>query len=234
MRSLCQYNPIMIADSLNEVGGRVYSGLEGFGVFTRFSLSAGRWLFRGVGRWARPSLIMPQLFQIGTRSIPVIMIVGGFIGMVLAIEAYDQFAAIGQEARLGGIIDISLVKEIGPVLAAIMLAGRVGGAVSAELGTMNVTEQLDAMRVMGADPIAYLVVPRVAACVLMIPILTIISDLTGIYGGYLITVRVFGVNTYDYWEFFQPVRGDVGLDLGYMQEHRVWIGDWLDQLLQGF
>src|SRR5690606_25983602 len=140
-------------------------------------------------------------YSIGTKSIPVVMIVGAFVGMVLGVEAYDQFAAIGQEARLGGIINISVVKQIGQVLAAVMLAGRIRRSVSAELGTMRVTEQLDAMRAMGADPIAYLVVPRVLACVVMIPLLTVFSDLMGIYGGYLVTVRGFEVNAQDYWSF---------------------------------
>lgn len=191
----------MIVDRLNNLGKIVIDLVEGCGEFTRFSMSTARWFFRGTNRWLRFDLLMPQFFSIGTRSIPVIMLVGAFIGMVLAIEAYDQFRAIGQEVRLGGIINISVVKQIGPVLAAIMLAGRVGGSVSAELGTMRVTEQLDAMRVMGADPIAYLVVPRVVACVLMIPILTVFSNLTGIYGGYVVTVQGYGVNAKDYWQF---------------------------------
>ena len=191
----------MLGSKLAYVGDQVVGQVEGFGQFTRFCGASSRWFFTAMGRWARPRLMMPQLYEIGTRSIPVVMVVGGFVGMVLAIEAYDQFAAIGQEKRLGGVINISVVKQIGPVLAAIMLAGRIGGSVSAELGTMNVTEQLDALRVMGTDPVAYLVVPRVVACVLMIPIMTVLSDLTGIYGGYLITVVGYGVNSDHYWEF---------------------------------
>lgn len=175
--------------------------VEGFGRFVRFCVSVCRWLWGGLKTWARPNLLFPQFYQIGTRSIPVMMVVGAFVGMVLAVETYDQFAAIGQALRLGGIINISVVKQIGPVLAAVMLAGRIGGSVSAELGTMRVTEQLDAMRVMGTDPVAYLVVPRVLACVVMIPILTVFSDLLGIYGGYLVTVRGFGVSAQGYWEF---------------------------------
>jgi len=185
------------------IGRQITDALDGFGRFTLFCMATWRWFWSGAGRWSRMNLLMPQLFQIGTRSIPVVMLVGGFVGMVLAIEGYNQFADIGMEERLGGIIDVSVVKQIGPVLAAVMLAGRVGGSVSAELGTMRVTEQLDALRVMGADPIAYLVVPRVVACVLMIPILTVFSDLTGIYGGYLITVRGFGVSSQAYWDFSQ-------------------------------
>ena len=160
-----------------------------------------RWFVAGATRRGSIRLLLPQLYHIGTRSIPVVLVVGTFMGMVLAVEAYDQFAAIGQESRLGGIINISVVKQIGPVLAAVMIAGRVGGSVSAELGTMRVTEQIDALSVMGADPVRYLVVPRVVACVLMVPILTIFSDLMGILGGYMVTVEGFGVQATAYWDF---------------------------------
>ncbi len=191
----------MIGAQLSFVGQKFTGSVEGFGRFTLFCGSVCRWVVYGFGKWARSHLLVPQFFQIGTRSIPVVMVVGMFVGMVLAVEMFDPFAAIGQETRLGGIINISVLKQIGPVLAAVMLAGRIGGSVSAELGTMRVTEQLDALRVMGSDPVAYLVVPRVVACVVMIPILTVFSDLLGIFGGYLITVRGFGVNAESYWEF---------------------------------
>lgn len=121
--------------------------------------------------------------------------------MILALEGYNQFQAIGQEGRLGAVINISVVKQIGPVLAAVMVAGRVGCALAAELGTMRVTEQLDAMRAMAADPIPYLVVPRFVACIIMTPILTLYSDLLGVWGGWLITVRFYGVSQYDFWNF---------------------------------
>jgi phospholipid/cholesterol/gamma-HCH transport system permease protein len=117
----------------------------------------------------------------------------------MAIETYAQFKTIGQENRLGSVINLSVVKQIGPVLAAVMLAGRVGGALTAELGTMNVTEQLDALRVMGADPIRYLVVPRFVACVLLTPMLTIYSDLLGVLGGWVISVHFLGVPNEPYW-----------------------------------
>jgi phospholipid/cholesterol/gamma-HCH transport system permease protein len=130
-----------------------------------------------------------------------VAITGAFIGMILALESYVQFSLLGQAERMGGIINVSVVKQIGPVLAAVMVAGRVGGALAAELGTMRVTEQLDAMRAMAADPIPYLVVPRVVACVIMTPILTIYSDILGVAGGWLITVQLYGVSSDQYWEF---------------------------------
>ncbi|MCI0675913.1 MAG: ABC transporter permease, partial [Phycisphaerales bacterium] len=116
-------------------------------------------------------------------------------------RGFEQFRAIGQEGRLGGVINVSVTKQIGPVLAAVMVAGRVGGALAAELGTMRVTEQLDALRAMGADPIPYLVVPRFVACVIMTPLLTIYSDVLGVWGGWLITVQFYDVSPYEYWDF---------------------------------
>lgn len=183
------------------VGQRMLGSVEGFGRFTLFCGSTWRWFFRGIPSWTRPSQLLPQLYSIGTKSIGVVVIVGLFIGMVLAIEAYHQFKSIGQESRLGGIIGVSVVKQIGPVLAAVMIAGRVGGSISAELGTMRVTEQLDAMRAMGADPVPHLVLPRLVACVLMVPLLTVFSDLMGVMGGYYVTVHGYGVNEAEYWLF---------------------------------
>ncbi|MBN2589078.1 MAG: ABC transporter permease [Sedimentisphaerales bacterium] len=146
-------------------------------------------------------LIRTQMNIIGVRSVPVVMITGAFVGMTLAIQAYDQLAGMGLEERLGVLINISVVKELGPVLAAIMLAGRIGGALTAELGTMNVTEQIDAVRSMGTDPIRYLVAPRILALLLLTPILIIYTDLMGILGGYFISVIQFGINSKAYWSY---------------------------------
>lgn len=172
-----------------------------FGRFTRFCGSTFGWLIFHVGKWCKVRLLAPQFFAVGVASIPVVALTGAFIGMILALEGFYQFQSIGQESRLGGVINISVVKQIGPVLAAVMVAGRVGGALAAELGTMRVTEQLDAMRAMAADPVAYLVVPRFVACVLMTPLLTVYSDILGVWGGWLMTVQIYGVSSYDYWHY---------------------------------
>ncbi len=170
--------------------------LAAFGQFCDFAGRTFGWLFRSGFRWKSIRLLLPQMFEVGVKSVP-----GAFIGMVMAIESYNSFKQLGQESRLGSVINLSVVKQIGPVLAAMMLAGRVGGALTAELGTMNVTEQLDAMRVMGADPIRYLVVPRFLACVLLTPILTIYSDMLGVLGGYFISVFYLGIASGPYWQF---------------------------------
>ena len=121
--------------------------------------------------------------------------------MTLAIQTYDQLKGMGLEEHLGVLINVSVVKELGPVLAAVMLAGRIGGALTAELGTMNVTEQIDATRSMGTDPIRYLVAPRVLACLLLTPVLIIYADLLGILGGYLVGVIQKDINSQAYWSF---------------------------------
>jgi len=191
----------MLVVPIRRFGQSIVENVRGFGAFTLFCLKALGWTMRGAGGFSRFALLWPQLFNIGTRSIPVVGLVGAFVGAVLGVEMYEQFAAIGQETRMGGVINISVVKQVGPVLAAVMIAGRVGGAVTAELGTMRVTEQIDALRVMGSDPIAHLVVPRVLACVIMVPILTVYSNLMGIFGGHMVVVGAYRVDAYDYWQF---------------------------------
>jgi phospholipid/cholesterol/gamma-HCH transport system permease protein len=162
-------------------------------------LSRGR-ILSGRASAAR-ARVWAQMYEIGNKSVPVVMITGAFVGMTLAVQSYSQFKGVNLEDRLGSLINISVVKELGPVLAAMMLAGRVGGALTAELGTMKVTEQIDALRAMGADPIRYLVAPRFLACMVLTPFLTIYADFMGVMGGYVITVWHFGVNSEAYWRF---------------------------------
>jgi phospholipid/cholesterol/gamma-HCH transport system permease protein len=143
--------------------------------------------------------IIPSLYAVGVSSLPVVALTGTFIGMVLAVQSYAQFAQMGLEMRLGAVINLSLVRELGPVLAATMLAGRVGSAMAAELGTMRVTEQIDALASMGANPIRYLVVPRFLACLLMIPALTAMADFMGVAGGHFYSVWILGIDIHHYW-----------------------------------
>ena len=193
--------PPMPVRFIEQVGRQTTNALASLGDFAQF---AGR-TFVSMGpswfRWKNVRLILPQMYDVGTMSVPVVSVVGAFIGMVLAVEGYTQFKALGQETRMGSVINVSVIKQIGPVLAAVMLAGRVGGALTAELGTMNVTEQLDAMRVMGADPIRILVIPRFLACILLTPLLTIYSDFLGVLGGWLISVKSLGIPSDPYWHY---------------------------------
>jgi len=190
----------MPVGAIEDLGRKVTNAVADFGDFSVFCGRVFGFLFRGWFRWKNIRLLFPQFYEIGVKSVPVVMIVGAFIGMVMTVETYAQFKSIGQEARLGSVIALSVVKQIGPVMAAMMLGGRVGGALTAELGTMNVTEQLDALRVMGSDPISYLVVPRFLACVLLTPLLTVYSDMLGIGGGWLIGVVTDHIPNGIYWE----------------------------------
>ena len=168
----------------------------------------GRFVWEVIGASARSCvrpgtypLIWAQMLIIGVRSVPIVMVTGAFVGMILAYQAYDQLASMGFEEHLGVLINVSVVKELGPVLVAVMLAGRVGGALTAELGTMNVTEQIDAVKSMGTDPIRHLVAPRVLACLFLTPFLIIYADLLGIVGGYFVSVLQLGINSRAYWSF---------------------------------
>lgn len=142
-------------------------------------------------------------YEVGNASAAVVGVTGLFIGMVLAVQAYGQFRLIGMETSLGAVIHMSVVRELGPVLAAVMLAGRVGSALAAELATMRVTEQLDALACLGVDPVKYLVAPRVLACVLLLPLLTVVADLMGLAGSSLICLHVYQIDAYHYWRHTQ-------------------------------
>ncbi len=197
---------------IEAVGETTVESIVNLGRFSRFF---GRAVNRSLVACCQPksyALIWTQMYIIGVRSVPVVMVTGAFVGMVLAIQAYDQLAGMGLEERLGVLINISVVKELGPVLAAVMLAGRVGGALTAELGTMNVTEQISAVQSMGTDPIKHLVAPRVVACLVLTPLLIVYADLLGILGGYFVSVIQLKINSAAYWDF--SAQG-VGLwDLG--------------------
>jgi phospholipid/cholesterol/gamma-HCH transport system permease protein len=151
-------------------------------------------------RLPRKGTLLPNFYQVGVLSLPVVALTGTFIGMVLAVQSYSQFRQLGLETRLGAVINMSLVRELGPVLAATMLAGRVGSAMAAELGTMRVTEQVDALASMGVNPIHYLVVPRFVACILLIPTLTVMADFMGVVGGYFYAVGILDIDKQHYWQ----------------------------------
>jgi len=186
---------------LEKLGSNTIRGIGNSGRFARFSWHGLIACMQSILRTSTYPLIWTQMNLIGVRSAPVIMITGAFVGMTLAIQAYDQLAGMGLEERMGVLIGVSVVKELGPVLAAVMLAGRVGGALTAELGTMNVTEQIDAIRSMGTDPVRHLVAPRVLACLLLTPFIIMYADIMGVLGGYFVSVLLKGINAQAYWSF---------------------------------
>ncbi|MFO0973441.1 MAG: ABC transporter permease [Phycisphaerae bacterium] len=183
------------------VGARVAAAISGFGDFWRFAGRTFEWLGRTLTARKTWRLVLPECMEIGVRSVPVILITGSFVGMVLAVQTLEQFRSVGLEDQMGAVVSLSVVRELGPVLAGVMIAGRIGGALTAELGTMNVTEQLDALRSMGTDPIGYLVVPRFWACLLLAPVLTLYCNLLGTLGGWFVAVVLQGVDGGPYWEY---------------------------------
>ncbi len=126
--------------------------------------------------------------RVGVDSLPLITVTFAFTGMVMAVQLVDQFVRFGAENLIGGVMGLSIAREIAPVMTALIVAGRVGASFAAEIGTMKVTEQIDALEVMAVDPVRYLVVPRFLACLIMLPVLTIFSDFVGIVGGFFIVM----------------------------------------------
>ena len=181
---------------IHRLGSAVLSSVESVGDFALFSLGVLHQLV--LGR-PRRRVMLETMYTVGVGSIPVVVVTGVFIGMVLAVQGYASFHHLGMETRIGSVINASLVKELGPVLAATMLAGRVGSSMAAELGTMRVTEQIDAIRALGANPVRQLVVPRFLACFLLIPVLTIVADTVGIIGGWGFSTQFLDVNSHFYW-----------------------------------
>jgi phospholipid/cholesterol/gamma-HCH transport system permease protein len=197
------FHPLRVmGDWVADVGGVVMAWVAGVGDVTVFGFRTLRWMMT---RLPRKETILPNFYQIGVLSLPVVALTGTFIGMVLAVQSYGQFKSMHLETQLGAVINLSLLRELGPVLAATMLAGRVGSAMAAELGTMRVTEQIDALSSMGANPIHYLVVPRFLGCLVLIPTLTIMADFMGVVGGWFYSTVLLSVDQHFYWQNSQKV-----------------------------
>ncbi len=156
-------------------------------------------LFIQVCLWLlRPPLRLRQVFKqmefVGVKSLNVTLLTGVFTGAVFALQSYHGFALFGAESLVGSTVALALTRELGPVITALMVTGRAGSAMAAELGTMRVTEQIDALYVMAVNPIQYLIMPRVVAGVIMLPILAVIADYVGILGGYVVGVHLLGIS----------------------------------------
>jgi len=139
-------------------------------------------------------LLVRQLYVVGVNSLGVVLVTGTFTGLVLTLQAYYQLDDFSTQGMMGNFVSVSVLKELGPMLTAFVLASRIGAATTAELGTMMVTEQVDAMRAMAVNPVKYLVVPRFLACTIMLPVLTIFSSICSILGGYITVVYLFQMN----------------------------------------
>lgn len=142
--------------------------------------------------------IFKQMVEIGYYSLPVVGLTAIFTGAVLALQSYTGFSRFNAESSIASVVVLSITRELGPVLAGLMLAGRVGAAIAAEIGTMKVTEQIDALYTLNTNPFNYLVLPRVIAGILMLPLLVVIADVIGVFGGYLVSIYKLGFSPYTY------------------------------------
>lgn len=141
-----------------------------------------------------PAEVLKQMVRLGVDSVPVVVLTSLFTGMVLALQTFNGFQRVHAESYVGSVVALAMLRELSPVLVALMVTGRVGSAMAAEIGTMRVTEQIDALYALATDPVHYLFVPRVIAGIIMLPFLTILGDGLGLYGGYLVAVKLMGAN----------------------------------------
>ena len=189
---------------LQPIGNVVITSLGTIGRLTLFTLSGISHCFRPP---YYPRIMVRQMVEIGFYSLPVVGLTGVFAGMVLALQSYTGFARFSAEGAIANVVVLSITRELGPVLAGLMVAGRIGAAMAAEVGTMRVTEQIDALTTLSTDPMKYLVVPRLIAGVAMMPFLVLIADIIGVFGGYLVAVYKLGFNPSIYlqntWEFLE-------------------------------
>ncbi len=162
-----------------------------------------------------PRLIGRQMIEIGYYSLPVVGLTAIFTGMVLALQSFTGFTRFNAESAIPNVVVISITRELGPVLAGLMVAGRIGAAMAAEIGTMRVTEQIDALATLSTNPMKYLVAPRLIAGLAMLPLLVLVADVIGVFGGYLVSVYKLGFNPGVYirnsWDFVEPLDVISGL-----------------------
>lgn len=164
-----------------------------------------------IRRPGSPLHILQQIKFIGAKSLFVIFLTAAFTGMVLGLQGYHTLAKFGSEGMLGTAVALSLIRELGPVLAALMVTGRAGSAITAEIGIMRISEQIDALETMALDPFKYMVTPKLIAAMISLPLLCAIFDVVGIYGGWLVGVKLLGVNPGAYFYEMEKavVLGDV-------------------------
>lgn len=173
------------------IGRRVYHKVYNVGNASILAISTLLLVFK------RPfgvSMIIKQLHAVGVNSFSVVLITGCFVGMVVASQAYHQLDDLSAQGMMGMAVAVTIIKELGPVVTSFILAGRVGAGMTAEIGSMRVTEQVDALSAMAVSPVKYLVVPRFLACTIMFPVLTTFSNCVGLIGGYITTVKLLGMN----------------------------------------
>ncbi len=182
-------NALVLIDTL---GRRIYESLEALGTHFHICIQAIYWMFKPPFDFSE---LLKQIEEIGVKTLPVVLITAVFTGMVLALQSWSAFARFKAQSLVGTLVALSITREIGPVIAGLMVSGRVGASIAAELGTMRVTEQIDALYTLATNPVKYLVTPRLLAATLIMPVLVAFGDLVGIAGGYLVSVHVLHGNS---------------------------------------
>lgn len=198
---------------LGKVGFDVVEALGRSGVFLVHALFG-----RTTASWSSLQLLIKQLYSVGILSLPIIVVSGIFIGMVLALQGYNILVDYGSEEAVGQMVALTLLRELGPVVTGLLFAGRAGSALTAEIGNMKSTEQLSSLEVMGVDPLKYIIMPRLWAGFISMPLLSAIFSVVGIWGGAMVAVDWLGVYEGSYW--------------GSMQHHVVFHTDVLNGLIK--
>ncbi len=190
----------MITDGLRYVGRYALTTVREMGRMFVFLLSSLEMIFKPPFKFRQ---LLRQMRFFGNKSLVVILLTGSFTGMVLALQLYYILRKFGSEALLGPGIALSLIRELGPVLSALMVTGRAGSALTAEIGMMRISEQIDALTAMALNPIRYLIVPNIVAAIIVFPLITAIFDVIGIYGGYLVGVKLLGISGGTYFSLMK-------------------------------
>jgi phospholipid/cholesterol/gamma-HCH transport system permease protein len=186
----------MMTRALEQIGGKTLLLIQEMGRMLLFLLTTFAWLVRPPIRWFQ---MIKQLHFIGFKSTFVVVLTALFTGMVLGLQGYYTLRKFGSEALLGSAVALSMIRELGPVLAALMVTARAGSAMTAEIGIMRITEQIDALDTMAVNPQQYLVAPKLVAGLIGVPLLVALFDVVGIWGGYLVGVDLLGVSAGSYW-----------------------------------
>ncbi len=185
----------MVKEWITHIGEAVINTCNSVGIFTLFLIKSIRILF---SKKLKVKKFIDQLEHIGVNSLPIVLLTGTFTGMVFALQSYIGFQRVGGEQFIGAVVALGMIRELGPVLTALMVTGRAGSAIAAEIGTMRITEQIDALQTLRINPVQYLVIPRILAGTLVLPFLSIFSTMIGIIGGYFICVNILELNGEDY------------------------------------
>jgi phospholipid/cholesterol/gamma-HCH transport system permease protein len=204
----------MMLRLFESVGSTAIDWMAGMGRMMTLLVTALLWAFVPPFRLHR---VMRQIHFMGWRSLLVVVLTGAFTGMVLGLQGYYTLRKFGATAMLGPAVALSLIREIGPVLCALVVTGRAGSAMAAEIGIMRITDQIDALSVMALNPVKYLISPNILAGVITLPLLTAIVNVVGIYGGYLVGVQLLGVGQGVYFGEMQNIVSAYDIKIGFLK-----------------